>query len=148
MWLSFGGMETLESYGHWPGDDQYDKVPERHWEFLEHDLLDYYETETHLFVHAMVYPDVPLDQQDGHVLRWQRLDRPVKHQSGKTLICGHTRQESGVPLNLGTTVCIDTGVYMEMGWLTCLDVGSGQYWQANELGHTRMGSLDDLTNTA
>jgi hypothetical protein len=28
-------------------------------------------------------------------------------------------------------VCIDTWVYGK-AWLTCLDVGSGKYWQANQ----------------
>src|SRR5262245_8050854 len=43
LWLRFGGIETLESYGHWLGDDVYDRVPERHWHFLEHELRDWYE---------------------------------------------------------------------------------------------------------
>src|SRR5262245_53817492 len=47
MWLRFGGCETLESYGHWPTDDVYDQVPGRHWRFLEEDLRNYYETQTH-----------------------------------------------------------------------------------------------------
>ena len=37
-------------------------------------------------------------------------------------------------------ICIDTWVY-GAGWLTCLDVASEVYWQANERGEKRMGSL-------
>ena len=144
MWLRFGGCETLDSYGHWPTDDVYDKVPERHWQFLDEDLRNYYETETHLFVHACAYPDLALADQDSYVLLWQRLNGPVKHESGKVLVCGHTRQDSGYPLDLGTTVCIDTGIYEEEGWLTCLDVNARKFWQANKRRETREGSLDDL----
>jgi serine/threonine protein phosphatase 1 len=144
MWLRFGGCETLDSYGHWPTDDVYDRVPERHWRFLEQELRNYYETETHLFAHAGVDPRLPLAEQDSGVLLWQRLDKPIKHDSGKVLICGHTRQDSGYPLDLGSTVCIDTGVYLEDGWLTCLDVESRQFWQANQRGETRSGTLDNL----
>jgi hypothetical protein len=33
-------------------------------------------------------------------------------------------------------------VYGEGGWLTCLDVTGGRYWQANESGETRTRLLD------
>ena len=56
--------------------------------------------------------------------------------------CAATRgSRSGVPLDLGSTVCIDTGVYDSQGWLTCLHVETGGYWQANQRGETRTGSL-------
>jgi serine/threonine protein phosphatase 1 len=58
------------------------------------------------------------------------------------VVCGHTRQCDGVPLNWGTTVCIDTGAYVEGGWLTCLDVHEGCYWQANEAGEVRAGWVE------
>lgn len=141
LWLRFGGVETLESYGHKPSDDPYTRIPERHWQFLEKDLRNFYETETHLFAHALVYPDVPLEQQDQEVLLWHRLIGPVEHQSGKTLICGHTRQDAGIPLHLGTTICIDTGIYIPQGWLTCLEVETGHFWQANQRGELREGQF-------
>jgi serine/threonine protein phosphatase 1 len=144
MWLRFGGAQTLASYGHEAGDDVYDLVPERHWRFLEHDLRNWHETETHLFVHATAYPHLALAEQDSYVLLWQRLDEPVAHCSGKVLICGHTRQDTGLPLDLGTTVCIDTGIYEEDGWLTCLHVETGRFWQANQRGQTRQATLQDM----
>jgi serine/threonine protein phosphatase 1 len=144
MWLCFGGVQTLESYGHWPADEVYDHVPDRHWRFLEGELLNFHETASHLFVHATALPDVPLSEQDETVLLWQRLVEPIAHVSGKRIVCGHTRQETGYPLDLGPTVCIDTGIYEEHGWLTCLDVESNQFWQANQRGHTRIGSLAHL----
>jgi hypothetical protein len=73
---------------------------------------------------------------------WETLEpatwRP--HESGKTMICGHSAQRSGRPLVLDHAICIDTWVYGD-GWLTCLDVASEVYWQANERGESRMGSL-------
>jgi serine/threonine protein phosphatase 1 len=144
MWLSYGGSITLRSYGIDDEDeielqDVLERVPERHWQFLEN-LLPYYETEEHLFVHANLYPDLPLEEQPDYMLYWETLDGPCAHVSGKTMICGHTRQKSGVPLDLGTSICIDTNIYGG-GWLTCLDVLSGRIWQANEDGETRTGSL-------
>ena len=65
---------------------------------------------------------------------------PEKHCSGKVMVCGHSEVRSGVPLNLGHAVCIDTRAYAG-GWLTCLDVESGHYWQANERGGVREGEL-------
>jgi serine/threonine protein phosphatase 1 len=62
------------------------------------------------------------------------------------MICGHTSQKSGRPLNLGHAVCIDTWVYGR-GWLTCLDVQTGKLWQANQAGETRTAWLDDCDST-
>jgi serine/threonine protein phosphatase 1 len=59
------------------------------------------------------------------------------------MVCGHTPQKSGRPKSLGHAVCIDTWAYGK-GWLTCLEVGTGRYWQANQQGEHRSGWLDDL----
>ncbi|HEY7423730.1 MAG TPA: metallophosphoesterase family protein [Gemmataceae bacterium] len=156
-WLAVGGKQALRSYdiadskidrllegAGWFGDPEelLAKIPERHWKFLEDDCLPYYETDEHIFVHANLYADLPLEEQPDYMLYWERLNEPCEHISGKTMICGHTRQKSGWPLNLGTTICIDTNVY-EDGWLTCLNVHTGRIWQANERGETRTGWLDD-----
>ncbi|MFM7151516.1 MAG: metallophosphoesterase family protein [Gemmataceae bacterium] len=145
MWHRFGGKQTLESYGHKVTDDEYRKVPADHWNFLEKDLLDWYETENHIFVHATLTPDLPLGQQDRQQLLWDKLTEPLTHVSGKKIICGHTRQLCGLPLDLGTTVCIDTAVYELDGWLTCLDVNSGHFWQANQRKDSRQAELADLS---
>lgn len=47
------------------------------------------------------------------------------------MICGHTSQRSGRPVNLGHTICIDTYAHGG-GWLTCLDARSGRLWRARE----------------
>jgi serine/threonine protein phosphatase 1 len=142
MWLVCGGKETLSSYGlAVPEARDLSVVPERHWKFLEEDCVDWYETEKHIFVHASVDPTLPLDKQSIYMLHWEKLINPVAHCSGKVMVCGHTRQVSGDPLDLRTTVCIDTGVYERFGWLTCLDVLTGSYWQANQRGQIRKGQL-------
>lgn len=144
MWLTYGGVETLASYGHWAVDPEYSRVPDRHMRFLEQDCRDWYETETHLFAHACLNPELPMEQQDEYVLRWHRLTAPLAHRSGKVFVCGHTRQADGVPWDLKTAVCIDTGAYQHDGWLTCLHAETGEYWQANQRGQVRRGSLDEL----
>jgi serine/threonine protein phosphatase 1 len=142
MWLLCGGLETLASYGVTEISlDALDEIPESHWAFIEDDCVPYHETAGHFFVHANAYPDLGLDEQPDYMLLWEKLDGACDHISGKVMVCGHTPQRSRVPLDLGTTVCIDTGVYDFDGWLTCLDVGTDRYWQANERGEVREGRL-------
>ena len=82
-------------------------------------------------------PNCRWPRRTSSTLCWQKLlrSRPP-HISGKTVVCGHTAQPEGVPLNLGHLVCIDTWVY-GAGWLTCLEAETGHYWQANQQGQTR-----------
>jgi serine/threonine protein phosphatase 1 len=144
-WYACGGKETLQSYDADPHWDLFqDAIPTRHWRFLDDDCLPYHEIDTHLFVHANAYPDLPLEEQPDHMLYWERLnpERMRPHRSGKIMVCGHTSQRSGRPLDLGFAVCLDTWVYGD-GWLTCLDVNTGLYWQANQRGATRTGWLDE-----
>ena len=54
-----------------------------------------------------------------------------------------TKQADGKVRNYGPTVCIDTGAYAPDGWLTCLDVTTGRYWQADQQGHRRTDILED-----
>ena len=117
--------------------------PEEHWLFLSRDCKPYHETADHFFVHANAYPELPLNDQPDYMLFWERFDQPSPHESGKIMICGHTPQRNGVPLNLGYAVCIDTHAHGG-GWLTCLDVTTGRYWQANEQKETRSGVLDEV----
>lgn len=143
MWYAVGGMQALASYGKSPGRmGTIDDVPAAHWKFLEGDCVDYFESEQHIFAHAGVEPGSPMDEQDEGHLFWEFLDHdsPPRHVSGKTVICGHTSQRSGEILDCESTICIDTFAYGG-GWLTCLDVDSRKYWQANLLGKVRTGNL-------
>jgi len=143
MWTSVGGLQTLGSYGPSPGrTGTLNDVPTEHWQFLETDCVNYYETDTHIFVHAGVDPQLPLNEQTEMHLFWEFLNpaQPIRHVSRKTVVVGHTSQKSGEILDLGTTICIDTNAY-NGGWLTCLDVFSREYWQVNIMGKVRTGVL-------
>jgi len=130
-WCGVGGDATLDSYK----AESLDDIPAAHWEFLE-TLLPYHETETHFFVHANAYPNIPLADQPDYMLYWEFFDNPPPHESGKTMICGHSSQKSGQIKNIGHAICIDTFAHGG-GWLTCLDAQSGRCWQANEKGGRR-----------
>ena len=132
FWERYGGYETLQSYG---GDLA--GVPPSHWDFL-HQCERYCATETHLFMHANYIADRELDDQPDHTLFWTHVSSviPPPHRSGKTAIVGHTPQFDGDVLDLGHLICIDTCCFAG-GWLTALDVHSGQIWQANRVGLLR-----------
>jgi serine/threonine protein phosphatase 1 len=143
MWCDVGGLQCLASYGPAPGRvGTLADVPAAHWRFLDEECVDYHETDTHIFVHANLAAELPLDEQPELMLFWEFLhpSYPVRHYSGKTMVCGHSSQRSGEVLDLGTAVCIDTFAYGG-GWLTGLDVESGRYWQANVSGKVRTGAL-------
>jgi serine/threonine protein phosphatase 1 len=140
-WLSCGGDGALASYSHVGDEGRLVDVPDEHWQFLEQTRA-WFEIDTHFFVHANAYPNYPLDEQPHFMLYWEPFNDPAPHESGKVMVCGHTPQKSGRPRCLGHAVCIDTWAYGK-GWLTCLDVASGRYWQANQRGETRVGWVED-----
>ena len=140
-WIECGGDATLASYSPFGDPGSLVDIPDHHWQFLEGELLGWFETKTHFFVHANTYPECPLDEQPEFMLYWEPFDQPPPHESGKIMVCGHTSQKSGKPRSLGHAVCIDTWACGK-GWLTGLDVTTGRYWQANQRGETRMGWLE------
>lgn len=140
-WLECGGDATLASYSPLGDEGKLVDVPDGHWQFLETQIRGWFETEAHFFVHANAYPDCSLAEQPDFMLYWESFNDPPPHESGKIMICGHTSQKSGVPRSIGHAVCIDTWACGK-GWLTCLDVASGKYWQANQQGQTRIGWLE------
>jgi len=144
-WRYCGGKETLASYSKSDKGGKLKDVPAHHWDFIENVCVDWYEIDTHFFVHANAYPDLPLADQPSYMLFWQKFNNPAPHFSGKTMVCGHTSQKSGVPINLGHAICIDTRVYGK-GWLTCLDVTTGRVWQANQSGQQRRAWIEDFAS--
>ncbi len=138
-WLQYGGRETLQSYGGNP-----DRIPPDHIDFLGQGL-DYWETDREIFIHANLEPGVALDEQSPEWLRWTHLTGfEFPHPSGKRVICGHTAQQTGVPLNNEGWVCIDTWVYGK-GWLTCLNLETDEFLQAQQNGTFRSGlTLSDI----
>ncbi|HEY2589724.1 MAG TPA: metallophosphoesterase family protein [Tepidisphaeraceae bacterium] len=133
IWLRAGGDVTLRCYA-----DR--SIPESHWNFIEHECRDFYETDSHIFVHGGLSSDVPLQEQPAYMLRWKTFRDVRPHCSGKVVVCGHTTQRDGEPRWLGHSICIDTGASCG-GWLTCLEPATGAYWQANQGGKTRRGEL-------
>ena len=140
LYLRSFGRRALDSYG--LDSTRYREFPSQDRGFLA-SCEPSHETEAHLFVHANAHPSRSLSEQSPQLLRYTRLDPDQgPHSSGKTLICGHSAQRDGRILDLGHTIGIDT--YACGGqWLTCLDVQSGQIWQANERGERRVGQRGD-----
>lgn len=134
-WLSFGGEATMDSYR----ARSFDDIPRSHWDFFE-SLLPHYETENEIFVHASLATDLDLTDQTEDDLYWTFFENPQPHKSGKRMICGHTPQANHQPKHLGFATCIDTAITNE-GWLTCLDVRTNEFWQADQDGNVRKGSL-------
>jgi serine/threonine protein phosphatase 1 len=140
-WIDCGGDATLASYSPFEDAGRLIDVPDSHWEFLEQQTRGWFEINTHFFVHANAYPDCSLTEQPDFMLYWEGFNDPPPHESGKIMVCGHTSQKSGLPRSIGHAVCIDTWACGK-GWLTCLDVSSGRYWQANQRGETRSNWLE------
>lgn len=132
-WLSFGGVSTLASYDCVHPRD----IPAEHIRFLE-GCRSYWETSGHFFVHASYLPDLPLAVQPLEVLRWGSLRAgiPAPHYTGKTAIVAHTAQKTHEILDVGHLICLDTHLYGG-GWLTALEVSSGQLWQVDAEGRLR-----------
>jgi serine/threonine protein phosphatase 1 len=142
-WLSLGvgGLNTLSSYN----ATSFDDIPAAHWEWLESTLY-FYETERFLFAHAAIEGHLEMHQMSHDALLWRSVKESPPHFSEKTLICGHSSQKNGVPLDLGHAICIDTFAYGG-GWLSCLEPQHLHLWQANQKGETREGWLGDFILT-
>lgn len=135
-WLECGGKTAVKSYNMWPFVPH--KIPRAHRQFLQ-STQQFFETEDYFFVHANYVADEPLDNQPAEALRWQSLDHhwPEPHQSGKTAILGHTAQPHGEVLDAGYFRCLDTYCHGG-GWLTAMEVRTGEVWQADREGMLRV----------
>ena len=130
-WLSYGGLETLMSYGvplrGYPDTAERAAelraalaaaVPKAHIDFyrgciLHHAVGDY------VFVHAGVRPGISLDKQHPADLLWIRDEflRARAPLPGKVIVHGHTICD--LPQDLGHRINVDTGAFVS-GRLTCL----------------------------
>ena len=137
------GEETLYSYANKGKKLSLANIPDSHWSFIANTCLDSWENATHIFVHANLDPELPLNQQPENKIFWEKFVNPHPHSSGKIMICGHTSQKNGKPVNLEHAICIDTWACGE-GWLTCLDIYGGQVWQANQKGQVQMANIKDF----
>jgi serine/threonine protein phosphatase 1 len=129
-WLKFGGKETLKSYSSHSTD--LNVIPADHIRFIR-GCRDYFETETHIFVHANYDPNLAINLLSGTKLRWEALDlmRLRPHFSGKTVVVGHTPQANGHVLDLGFLLGIDTDC-CRGGWLTTFEVRTAEVMRYNQ----------------
>jgi serine/threonine protein phosphatase 1 len=135
-WIANGGDTTLSSYG--SRNKTLQDIPAAHWTFMA-SLPMYYETGSHIFVHAGVDPVLTMNRQPEYTLLWERFSDPLPHVSGKTVICGHTPGKR--VRNVGHAMCIDTGVFRIDGLLTCVDLQALRMVQANQRGQVRGSRL-------
>ncbi len=132
LWLATGGRPTLASFG-----GTVSHIAGRHVEFFER-CLPFYETQTHIFVHANYHHQLPMEEQPEQALYWEHLHirMPLPHFSGKHVVCGHTPQADGEIARFGHLTCIDTACFAGF-WLSALCVETGQVWQVSAHGHLR-----------
>jgi serine/threonine protein phosphatase 1 len=130
-WLSFGGLETLLSYGvplrSLPSSTEAVKalqlslaeaVPQRHVAFFRNCLL-HYSVGDYVFVHAGIRPGISLEKQTQTDLLWIRDDflRVRIPLPGRVVVHGHTICD--LPQNRDHRINVDTGAFVS-GRLTCL----------------------------
>ena len=133
-WIAAGGFATLNSYVF---GASIEIIPPDHLKFIR-ECRSYFETRTHIFTHAGYAWDLPMADQPEYLLRWALLEPPypLPHSSGKKVVVGHTEQSSGDPRDLGHLICIDTSCW-RYGWLTALEVNTGEIWQTSRWGVMR-----------
>ena len=128
-WLSFGGRETLLSYGinvtFMPlmkdmqnlAAELGEVLPDSHREFLEDGLLSF-RSGDYYFVHAGIRPGIPLEDQHFEDQLWIRdefIDSDADH--GAVIVHGHTITPE--PELTANRIGLDTGAF-HSGVLTCL----------------------------
>ncbi len=136
-WLSFGGLETLLSYGvplrSLPRNEGSSRalrqalaeaVPPSHLDFFKSCTL-HHSAGDYLFVHAGVRPGIALERQDPADLMWIRDDflRSKVPLPGRIVVHGHTICD--LPQNREHRINIDTGAFVS-GRLTCLVLRSAE----------------------
>lgn len=139
FWLQFGGQQVLDSYYIADQRDWYDQIDDAHWEFILTGEP-YVEIGDYIFVHAGLHPGLALQRQSLEALYWYKYEVPEMYSENKTVICGHTSRKNGEVHDFGHTICIDTYAYGGQ-WLTCLNVETKAFLQANEDGESRRGKL-------
>ena len=133
--LGFGGDDTLRSYPQAAAS----AVPPSHRKFLA-ELALAWSDERVICVHGRIDPTADPAAPEHAQALWGGVEGAEPHVSGRTVVCGHTRQRSGLPLDRGHTICIDTGI-KGGGWLTMLETGAWTYLQADASGRVRNGVL-------
>lgn len=140
LWRSMAGRSPLSSYGSGLEDHVIRLIPEKHVSFLRETCVNHFEDESFIYVHGGLRSNRKPEEESLDYLHWMTLGMANAHESGRTVICGHSAQKNGIIADLGHTICVDTGVAFGQ-YLTCLEVGSMCYWQASPTGTLRKGAL-------
>ncbi|MBC7863971.1 MAG: serine/threonine protein phosphatase [Bacteroidia bacterium] len=140
IWQWNGGHKVLDNYGIGDETDWVNKIPEAHWKFIE-STKKYYTVGNFIFVHAALVPGVPLEQQHDDIVYWKHAEVPEMYSQNKIVVCGHTSRKNGQIANFGHTICVDTWACGGQ-WLTCLDVTTGNFLQANQKGELKKGKIE------
>jgi len=135
--FTYGGVETVESYGVGTAGYRYNdqktieickelnsRIPDHHKEFYAK-LVEAATFGDYMFVHAGVRPGVALDQQSSHDLIWIRSEFII-HQElfEKVIIHGHT---PAFPMEiLPNRINVDTHAY-DTGVLSCIVLQDKEY---------------------
>ncbi len=122
VWLSYGGLATVESYrAKGPAnpvrpddfialsDGLKDALPDEHIQFLQN-LTVFYQAGDYVFVHAAVHPSLPLADQPAETLYWGHkgfLEKPWIEPF--KVVHGHTITDT--PDVRSFRIGIDTGAY-------------------------------------
>ena len=140
QWMGYGGFDTVASYeGDYNHKSWHRQVPNSHWRFLEN-TIPFFENEKFIFVHASVEGEKEMGEQSNEYLYWKSFDSISAPKSGKRVICGHTSQKDGEIKSNNFAICIDT--WSLMMWLTCLNVDTFEYINANVQGETKIGNYE------
>lgn len=120
---------TMESYKCGDPSKFFYSLPNHHAQFFEN-LLPYYETESHIFVHGCYDRNIPIAETSSEIYLWDRPEIPPKrHRSGKTVIVGHTPVKE--IKDYDCLIMIDTGCFYN-SVLTAIDVDSKEIWQTKK----------------
>lgn len=150
MWLQCGGVQTLDSYNAGDINEWVSDIPKEHWAFIEN-LRIMYITDKYIFAHASFEANTEFTEQDPNILLWQNTEGNIQHQSGKTLVVGHTPQLDHRVKFFENTILADSFSFAPDGWLSCINLTEYEngeefcYVQANEKGEfrRRAGDLPD-----
>ena len=121
FWGVNGGNDTVISFGGFENSRK-ELIP-----FIS-GLQLYYETDTHIFVHAGIPRGKDANTATPEELLW---DRDFSYNGKKTLVVGHTPKSSVAHFGNGKIICVDTGAYMT-GILSGYDVINDKVYKAEK----------------
>ena len=139
VWLDNGGKKLRKQFEYKLGKVERDK--RLRW---MRQLSNHYQVDKFYFCHAGIQPFISLDMQRERDLLWMR-EGFFELYDGRagTIVIGHTpvqelKQKHWIDGQPPTTpqflenniIMCDTGAYMEDGKLSCVNVLTGEYWQA------------------